>query len=469
MSIKKLLILFVAFAFVATCAQAQYTLKRGVVGNGSTSAQSTNYKLNGTVGQPAVGVSSSTENTAKHGFWYTVGGGTLLAIQLNDGWNMISTNVAPPSLSIASIMNQLGADLALVRDNDGNLYVPSESINTINNIDVTKGYQLFVRGAHTLNIIGREIDLPSTPVALVQNWNIISYLPQQPQPAETAISALNPEMIIAKNANGQFYMPAFLINTFENGTAEAGMMLPGKGYQIYMTGAKSFNYTTLVPGRISEFSGSAEPVCSHFAQKIPATLGNASLVVVSDNCPELTEISVALDNGTIVGSGVFHNGRAAVTLAARDEFHNEFASEGAQLRFTAYNPKSQRSTEMSIINATNLVNGREDSKLLFSPNGVFVAKARAEGIENSSLELNCYPNPVSAVSTVEFVCPDGGATEIGLYSLNGEKVATVFSEETQSGSRNVTEFVPSQLPSGVYSLVLRTAGGTIAKQISIVK
>ena len=469
MNFRNLLILLVVFALAGASAQAQYTLKRGVVGNGSTSAQNTSYKLSGTLGQPAVGLSSSTVNTAKHGFWYTVGGGTILQIELADGWNMISTNVAPQSLSIASIMNQLGDDLALVRDNAGNLYVPSESINTINNIDITKGYQLFVRGAHTLNVVGREVDLDATPVALGQNWNIIAYLPQQPQPAEMAISSLNPEMVIAKNGNGQFYMPAFSINTFENGTAEAGMMLPGKGYQIFMTDAKSFNYSSAIPGRISEFSATTEPVCSYFAEPIPATLGNASLVIVSDNCPELTEISVALANGTVVGHGVFHNGRAAVTLAARDQFHKEFAGDGDQLAFAAYSPKTQKTVEMRIESATNVITGQVENEFRFAANGVFVAKARAEGIENSSMELNCYPNPVSAVSTVEFVCPDGGATEIALYSLNGEKVTTVFSGDTRSGSRNVAELTPNHLPSGVYSLVLRSAAGTVAKQISIVK
>ncbi len=469
MNIKKLLILLVAFALAAACAQAQYTLKRGVVGNGSTSAQNTMYKLSGTLGQPVVGVSSSTVNTAKHGFWYTVGGGTILAIDLNDGWNMISTNVSPASLSIASIMNQLGSDLVLVRDNDGNLYVPSEAVNTINNIDIAKGYQVFVRGAHTLNVIGREVDLATTPVALGQNWNIISYLPQHPQPAETAISTLNPEMVIAKNGNGQFYMPAFSINTFENGTAEAGMMVPGKGYQIFMTEAKSFNYAPTIPGRIAEFSGSSEPICSYYTEQIPATNGNASLVIVSDNCPELTEISVTLRNGTAVGHGVFHNGRAAVTLAARDQFHKEFTNDGDELQFVAYNPKTQKITEMQVVSATNVITGKYDNVLRFAPNGVFVVKAKAEGIENSAMELECYPNPVSAASTVEFVCPDGGATEIALYSLNGEKVFTVFSGDTQIGSRNVAELIPGQLPSGVYSLVLRSASGTVAKQISIVK
>jgi hypothetical protein len=47
-----------------------------VISSGGTKGTSTNFVLNGTVGQTAVGYGSSTNFTLSHGFWQSFGGGT---------------------------------------------------------------------------------------------------------------------------------------------------------------------------------------------------------------------------------------------------------------------------------------------------------------------------------------------------------------------------------------------------------
>jgi hypothetical protein len=212
-----------------------------------------------------------------------------------------------------------------------------------------------------------------------------------------------------------------------------------------------------------------EPICSYYPNEFPATFGNASLVVVSDNCPESSEIIASKSNGEMLGKGVFHNGRAALTIACADQFTGRFATNGDNIILTAYNALARSEQSMTIETAADVLNNETASQLTFKQNGVFVVKARIDGYANASIDMNCYPNPVAGISTVEFVCPESGLVEISLIALNGEKVASLFNGDVQSMSRNTASLDASQIANGVYTLVMKSASGSIAKQIVVAK
>ena len=51
-------------------AEAQYKVPHHVLGNGGVPVNSASYRLNGTVGQPGIGVISSPSHINEAGFWY---------------------------------------------------------------------------------------------------------------------------------------------------------------------------------------------------------------------------------------------------------------------------------------------------------------------------------------------------------------------------------------------------------------
>lgn len=72
---KKLVIIFLSSILaliIQLNAETQTVLKSSVIGNGGNVAQGGGITLNGTIGQPTIGVSSSTSNTLYSGFWYIV-------------------------------------------------------------------------------------------------------------------------------------------------------------------------------------------------------------------------------------------------------------------------------------------------------------------------------------------------------------------------------------------------------------
>lgn len=67
-------ILTLIILLIATTASAQtYQIDWYVIGSGGGQAQSANYQINGTVGQPIVGVSSSSNYIVESGFWVGAG------------------------------------------------------------------------------------------------------------------------------------------------------------------------------------------------------------------------------------------------------------------------------------------------------------------------------------------------------------------------------------------------------------
>lgn len=72
----KLSILLLAFIICSVSQQyavAQYAIPNSVVGNGGDTTEGGGYRIMGTVGQPAIGVTEGASNDVYGGFWYTSG------------------------------------------------------------------------------------------------------------------------------------------------------------------------------------------------------------------------------------------------------------------------------------------------------------------------------------------------------------------------------------------------------------
>jgi len=72
MKVLKILILILAMAAIVSA--QNYQIDWYVIGSGGGSAASSNYQINGTIGQPVVGITSSSSYTVEAGYW--VGSGS---------------------------------------------------------------------------------------------------------------------------------------------------------------------------------------------------------------------------------------------------------------------------------------------------------------------------------------------------------------------------------------------------------
>ncbi len=79
-----------------------------------------------------------------------------------------------------------------------------------------------------------------------------------------------------------------------------------------------------------------------------------------------------------------------------------------------------------------------------------------------------FPNPFNPTTTIEFSLKKAGRTTLTVYSLNGQKVATLLNKDVKAGSVKVT-WDASHMASGVYFYELKSGSFTSVKKMLLLK
>lgn len=158
-------------------------------------------------------------------------------LYLNQGWNLISTYVNPISAPMEDIWAQKTQNLLIIKNNEGQVYIPSYNINNIGNWVLHQGYLAYLTNSDSLTIYGNICNPNNENINYINSWNNISYLRNSEMNAELAFTDLVSQeaLLIAKNLGGQVYIPSYGINTIGN-------LKPGQGYKVYCTKSGTFKF-----------------------------------------------------------------------------------------------------------------------------------------------------------------------------------------------------------------------------------
>lgn len=159
-------------------------------------------------------------------------------IYLKNGWNLISSNINLRNNSIDSIFsNLINTDkLVIAKNESGGLLFPLLGINSITGWYPGKAFWLYSLGKQVLTMGDGSLIYPQhTPIILHSGWNYVAYLRYSPILASHALASIDSVLLVVRNGDNEMYYPAGNVNTLEQGTANVGKMVPGKGYLIYVT------------------------------------------------------------------------------------------------------------------------------------------------------------------------------------------------------------------------------------------
>ncbi|MEE8405383.1 MAG: Ig-like domain-containing protein, partial [candidate division Zixibacteria bacterium] len=118
-----------------------------------------------------------------------------LECELNQGWNLVSWNLNTDSDDIETVLASLDGciDVVLGFEQGGLTYVPGMDIfNTLTQVDHLSGYWIRTPcdfGVVTLAVEGVPVD-QDTPILLNSGWNLVSYLPNDTLPTDSALASL---------------------------------------------------------------------------------------------------------------------------------------------------------------------------------------------------------------------------------------------------------------------------------------
>ncbi|MDX1439480.1 MAG: Ig-like domain-containing protein, partial [Rubricoccaceae bacterium] len=411
-------------------------------------------------------------------------------IPMQPGWNMISSYIDPIEPAMEEVFSEVIEFVVIVRDGNGNVFIPDSEINDIGAWQTEEGYQLFVKEAVTLEITGSPVDPATRPLELAEGWNQIAYLRNSPMAISEALASISDEIVVVKDVFGRIYMPELEIDQISD-------MLPGQGYKIYMTEPATLVYppnqqnlgrlvaAKTITGRQSSgnlamrrFGGGTSTAVSagtsfntmsakHGFVFGGFTAGNtATLVVEAPGELEGYVIGMRNTEEDVVGEATVWDGMAILSILGEDVLNppgSVGASSGEELDFFILGVDGREINSYALAEITDLLRattGGGSQPLTYERDALWLASLEAgqgdpeENPDAIEIEMVNFPNPFVRSTTIAYSLSEPADVEVKVIDVLGRLVATLVAEEQESGTYR-TVFDASGLASGVYFYRLR--------------
>lgn len=461
--LKKLFSLVIAFLFVACfSANAQYKIDKYVIGNGGGTSSNDDYSVSMTIGQPVIGITENDDFKALLGFWHTISQISVLEIILpGNAWSMISSYIIPEDTDIEVMLEDIETNMIIIRKLNGDLYFPALGVNTFGDWDVLEGYRIYMTAEDILEIRGLRVNPATTIIPIMAGWNMIAYLKSTSMSVETAFEDIVADILIVKNIDGDLYMPDLGVNTL-------GDMYPTQGYKVYAYTDTELNYSG---GGSPRRPAGITPKAKDLIPEAKRTGNNSTVFVKMNDRFNGNEIGAYSSAGELIGSGMIHEGIAAITIWG-DNLQTkriDGAKDLEPVKFKMLDKNSIDLIDVELKNIESIISGDMAEQYLYSQDQIHYAKGiiTEEGTP-ASVNLMNSPNPFSDVTYIQFDIPAETYVDLEIFSMDGRNIFTRKWTSLDKGSYT-EQFNAENTSSGLYIIKLTTEFGQTISHMSIVK
>jgi len=152
---------------------------------------------------------------------------TTQTISLKEGWNLVSTRVAPDPSDMESLFSPIANHVSLVKDDQGAAFIPGTS-DEIGHWNPLQAYAVYATEGKSLTVDGIALNPASTRITLSEGWNMIPVLSETSLPISDALSPISDVLVMVKDGQGNVYIPQLDVN-------EIGPVVPGRGYRVFVS------------------------------------------------------------------------------------------------------------------------------------------------------------------------------------------------------------------------------------------
>ncbi|MCF8247141.1 MAG: T9SS type A sorting domain-containing protein [Saprospiraceae bacterium] len=404
------------------------------------------------VGTPNVPVTLHTNNLL------------LRKIALKSGWNWISFNLGFPDPALNAALSSLDhPQNDLMKDQTSFASFSAAPVNSwigsLANLGNTSMYQYRADVPDTISLLGNPIDVEATDIPVVAGWNWISYLPQNPQLVNDALSSLTPlngDVIKNQTAFAQFVAGFGWLGNLQ-------YMQAPEGYLLKMANPGTLTYPANFTGTIPLEDRNAGGVNFSPWMVNPAQFEHTMIMVgmLAENGENVTKEGMTL--------GAFANGEVrgvspAIYVEPLDEwlfFLTAYSNgSGEPLQFKLHD---EATGEISDLQEGTLftIDGQEGSVEAPMPLTLPV-NASTESFASPN-RLLVQPNPFNQSTTIRFKTVIAGEISITVIDAFG-RLAEYFKLDATSGWNSI-KWDAAGLPSGVYFVKVETAGATLTEKV----
>lgn len=389
-----------------------------------------------------------------------------LVVELSRGWSLISTNREFPDEMIDEegpdlqlIMAEIIDNLIIFKNGFGLFCIPAFDFWDIPFWAAPEAYLIKVSEDTELEFDGELIPF-NRPIQLEQGWNYVAYYPDFVNELRFALGELiDADLLeLAKNGNGEFIHPDFVMGMIETE--------PGEGFMIKVNADCEFQWPP-APDWIFSSRNSIDQL-DHFPDP-PLTDSNMSVVFHTiggldvNQGAEMACISPRDEiSGVTIISGEAPWGMAVWGDDAITEEIEGF-QEGEPLRFVYWDPESNWELEVHY----DILNGMEP---VYTHNGLLIMDTEVSVKEIETWQpltheiIDVYPNPFNDRTAMVYTLSTPDRVRIGLYDISG-KLVSMLAEEYQSAGRHTMSISGSSLPDGIYFIRMMNRNQTLCQKI----
>ena len=148
-------------------------------------------------------------------------------LELPAGWSNFSVYMLADNMDLGYCLSSIVENVIIAKDNEGNAYLPDFNFNGVGDVLIGQGYQVKLTNESSILMPGTYQLPEENPIDLTPGWNLIGYLRLEGADAAAVMADVvaNDNLIIAKDFNGNAYLPEYNFNGI-------GDMFPTEGYQL---------------------------------------------------------------------------------------------------------------------------------------------------------------------------------------------------------------------------------------------
>jgi serine protease len=368
-------------------------------------------------------------------------------INISSGYQFVSTRIIPETPDMQFICNDILDNLDFVRNTSGQMLrkIGPLWINEIGDWITTEGYLFKMNNADELSILGDVLD-PQTPISLIEGYQFISFLPENPVNALDAFTDVLNNLDFVRNAAG--FMLRKIGQMWINGI---GDLNPGEGYLVKMINPDILIY----PVDGEKFTGIENIKPEYF----PFIGGNAAN-------PIYTIYIAGLDIGDEVAAFDGNVMTGAMYINSKNTFENELAvfstlingqgyEEGNPITFKVWSENNIVATDFTMEaifdSYVSDVYPDEDGKYSI----INITKGSIENMEET---IFVYPNPVTGILNIN-----------SNYKISNVKVLNYIGQIIDNINITGMKVIinTSSYNSGIYFIQIKTEKGISTQKIII--
>ena len=376
------------------------------------------------------------------------------------GWFIFSTYIESEDMEVTAVLSSLGDNIIIVKNNNGDAYLPEWDFNGIGSLENGQGYSIKLQENDQVEICGDYLIPELNPITLSSGWNTIGYLRIDPANVEMIMESLvsNDNLIIVKDYDGNPYLPEWNYNGI-------GDMHPGQGYQLKINNTDTLHYLSNDQQYRISTAQVVENSADYFAKVTPT--GNNMQIVIPENVLnqdiELgAEIAAYNSNGLLVGSTVYSNPTTVLTIWGDDATTRTI--DGLQVDesivFKVWNKEQLRDLRIE-----NWAVGSN----AYQVDAIHVAAAiEIEEIIQTTNLFDAIPNPSQTKTNISFFVAEAQRVNISVYNVVGELIEVLANSVYKAGTHEL-EMQVSHIEPGSYLYTMRAGNFEKTKQLVILK